>query len=84
MVAPTVVKISDKAPRAGLAEIPENPSDPPHFSPTEHIAKAGDCDVELSGNFHTDDFIQYRKVLELGIENEVIIYLFSIKFGMDF
>jgi hypothetical protein len=29
-----VVKISDKAPRAGLAEIPENPSEPPHFSPT--------------------------------------------------
>lgn len=48
------------------------PDDPPHFSPTEHIAKAGDCDVQLSGNFHTDDFIQYRKVLELGIENEVI------------
>lgn len=48
------------------------PDDPPHFSPTEHIAKAGDCDVQLSGNFHTDDFIQYRKVLELGIEEEVI------------
>lgn len=48
------------------------PDDPPHFSPTEHIAKAGDCDVQLSGNFHTDDFTQYRKVLELGIENEVI------------
>lgn len=48
------------------------PDDPPHFSPTEHIAKAGDCDVKLSGNFHTDDFIQYRKVLELGIEKEVI------------
>lgn len=48
------------------------PDDPPHFSPTEHIAKAGDCDVQLSGNFHTDDFIQYRKVLELGIEKEVI------------
>lgn len=48
------------------------PDDPPHFSPTEHIAKAGDCDVKLSGNFHTDDFIQYRKVLELGIEEEVI------------
>jgi len=48
------------------------PDDPPHFSPTEHIAKAGDCDVQLSGNFHTEDFIQYRKVLELGIEKEVI------------
>ena len=48
------------------------PDDPPHFSPTEHIAKAGDCDVQLSGNFHTDDFIQYRKVLELGIEGKVI------------
>lgn len=48
------------------------PDDPPHFSPTEHIAKAGDCDVQLSGNFHTEDFTQYRKVLELGIESKVI------------
>lgn len=48
------------------------PDDPPHFSPTEHIAKAGDCDEKLSGNFHSTDFIQYRKVLELGIEKQVI------------
>lgn len=48
------------------------PDDPPHFSPTEHIAKAGDCDIEMSGNFHSTDFIQYRKVLEKGLEKEYI------------
>jgi hypothetical protein len=48
------------------------PDDPPHFSPTEHIAKAGDCEIEMSGNFHTDDFIQYRKVLEKGLEKKYI------------
>ena len=48
------------------------PDDPPHFSPTEHIAKAGDCGIEMSGNFHTDDFIQYRKVLEKGLEKKYI------------
>lgn len=48
------------------------PEEPPHFSPTEHIAKAGDCDIEMSGNFHTDDFIQYRKVLEKGLEKKYI------------
>jgi len=48
------------------------PEDPPHFSPTEHIAKAGDCEIEMSGNFHTDDFIQYRKVLEKGLEKKYI------------
>lgn len=48
------------------------PEDPPHFSPTEHIAKAGDCDIEMSGNFHTEDFIQYRKVLEKGLEKVYI------------
>lgn len=48
------------------------PEDPPHFSPTEHIAKAGDCDIEMSGNFHSTDFIQYRKVLEKGLEKKYI------------
>jgi len=48
------------------------PDDPPHFSPTEHIAKAGDCDIEMSGNFHSNDFIQYRKVLEKGLEKKYI------------
>lgn len=48
------------------------PDDPPHFSPTEHIAKAGDCDIEMSGNFHSTDFIQYRKVLEKGLEEKYI------------
>lgn len=48
------------------------PEDPPHFSPTEHIAKAGDCEIEMSGNFHSTDFIQYRKVLEKGLEKKYI------------
>lgn len=48
------------------------PEDPPHFSPTEHIAKAGDCDFELSGNFQCTEFIQYRKVLEKGLELQII------------
>lgn len=48
------------------------PEGPPHFSPTEHIARASMCgkfSKELSGNFHSSDFIQYRKLLEQGIEN---------------
>ena len=48
------------------------PDDPSHFSPTEHIAKAGDCEIEMSGNFHSTDFIQYRKVLEKGLEKKYI------------
>lgn len=58
-----------------MLNLPENgvwPEDPPHFSPTEHIARAGECDEKLSGNFHSKDFIQYRKLLELGIESEYI------------
>lgn len=58
-----------------MLNLPENgvyPEDPPHFSPTEHIAKAGDCDIVMSGNFQCDDFTQYRKVLEFGMEKEVI------------
>ena len=48
------------------------PEDPPHFSPTEHIAKAGESALIMSGNFQCNDFTQYRKVLEFGIEKEVI------------
>ncbi len=58
-----------------MLNLPENgvyPEDPPHFSPTEHIAKAGDCDIVMSGNFQCNDFTQYRKVLEFGMEKEVI------------
>lgn len=46
--------------------------DPPHFSPTEHVAKAAEAVVKMSGNFHTKDFVQYRKVLETGLENAFI------------
>jgi hypothetical protein len=58
-----------------MLNLPENgvyPEDPPHFSPTEHIARAGKCDKALSGNFQTEDFIQYRKLLEIGKESEYI------------
>lgn len=44
------------------------PEDPPHFSPTEHIAKAGGTTFGMSGNFQCSDFTQYRKVLEKGWE----------------
>ena len=44
--------------------------DPPHFSPTEHVAKVMYCiDKEDSGNFNSNNFWQYRKALEDGIEN---------------
>jgi hypothetical protein len=58
-----------------MLNLPENgvyPDNPPHFSPTEHIARAGKCDSYLSGNFHSSDFIQYRKLLEIGAESEYI------------
>mgnify|MGYP002713583648 FL=1 len=58
-----------------MLNLPSNgvyPDDPPHFSPTEHIARAGDVDdIEKSGNFHSTDFIQYRKALEMGIEEKL-------------
>ena len=58
-----------------MLNLPEDgvyPEDPPHFSPTEHIAMAKDNDGSLSGNFHSKDFVQYRKLLEKGIEKEYI------------
>lgn len=60
------------------------PEDPPHFSPTEHIAKIvdyesfWDCNEyrlsvsELSGNFNSTVFWQYRKALEMGMEQEFL------------
>jgi hypothetical protein len=54
------------------------PDDPPHYSPTEHIAKVMDesvyCgddvigQIQRSGNFNSKTFWQYRKSLEMGIE----------------
>ncbi|MOA24025.1 hypothetical protein D3C78_1446850 [compost metagenome] len=61
-----------------MLNLPEDgvyPDDPPHFSPTEHIAMAAELfpeDSYLSGNFHSNDFMQYRKLLEQGIEKEYI------------
>jgi thymidylate synthase ThyX len=48
------------------------PDDPPHYSPTEHVAKIENVDKELSGNFHSDVFFQYRKALEFGIEDKFL------------
>jgi len=48
------------------------PDDPPHYSPTEHVVKIQDVDKELSGNFHSNTFFQYRKALEFGIEDKFL------------
>jgi hypothetical protein len=64
----------------GMLNLPEGgvyKEDPPHFSPTEHQAKARNSGVELSGNFQTkDSWMQYRKLLEKGYES---IYIGEIK-----
>jgi len=68
-----------------MLNLPEKgvyPEDPPHFSPTEHVAivtdeydmadNKGIIDNEYltySGNFHSKTFGQYRKFLERGDEN---------------
>lgn len=51
------------------------PGDPPHYSPTEHVAKVvEDFEHEdfMSGNFVTGTFWQYRKALEMGQEEKFI------------
>ena len=51
------------------------PTDPPHFSPAEHVARASELltlDKEYSGNFNTQYFIQYRKLLENGKEQAFV------------
>ena len=65
-----------------LPEGGEYKDDPPHFSPAEHVAKCVEDRLEignwsysvaaLSGNFNTNNFVQYRKALEVGIEKELI------------
>ena len=45
----------------------------PHFSAAEHCARAAIGDnTDLSGNLNTGKYIQYRKLLELGIEEDFI------------
>lgn len=59
-----------------MLNLPEGgvyPDDPPHFSPTEHIAIASKGFKHLSGNLDTDDFVQYRRLLEEGVEKEWIM-----------
>lgn len=60
--------------------------DAPHFSPTEHVAKVVEATwmeereegnttyyyPDQSGNFNSISFWQYRKALEIGLENEFI------------
>lgn len=51
------------------------PDDPPHYSPTEHIAKVMEDHKHesfMSGNFHSGVFWQYRKALEMGMESKFI------------
>ena len=44
--------------------------DPPHYSPTEHVAKVvySTTSDKQSGNFNSNSFWQYRKALEAGNE----------------
>lgn len=49
--------------------------DPPHYSPTEHVAKVVEDykhESFMSGNFHSGVFWQYRKALEMGMEDKFI------------
>ena len=62
------------------------PEDPPHYSPTEHVAKVmEDIMIEQkvtdtttyyypdqSGNFNSCTFWQYRKALEMGLEDKFL------------
>lgn len=56
----------------GMLNLPEYgkyKEDPPHFSPTEHQARARNGDRDWSGNFQKEDsWLQYRKILENGYE----------------
>ena len=70
-----------------MLNLPTNgewPENPPHFSPAEHCALClsseesnamWEADMEASdigGNFQTDSFYQYRKMLEQGVELDYI------------
>lgn len=60
-----------------MLNLPENgvyKEDPPHFSPTEHIAKVVMCTTtdRCSGSFHSREFWQYRKALEIGLEGKFL------------
>jgi hypothetical protein len=51
------------------------PEDPPHYSPTEHVAKVMEDykhEDYMSGNFHSGTFWQYRKALEMGLEDKFL------------
>lgn len=51
------------------------PEDPPHYSPTEHIAKVVEQTTtdRDSGNFNSRVFWQYRKALESGKEDLFLV-----------
>jgi hypothetical protein len=51
------------------------PDDPPHYSPTEHVVKVMEDykhESFMSGNFHSGTFWQYRKALEMGMEDKFL------------
>jgi hypothetical protein len=62
----------------GMLNLPVNgvyPEDPPHYSPTEHVAKVMEDykhESFMSGNFHSGTFWQYRKALEMGLEDKFL------------
>lgn len=67
-----------------MLDLPVNgvyPEDPPHYSPTEHIARivdpedvsdAGYHGTDIGGNFNSRTFWQYRKALESGMEQQFL------------
>lgn len=50
------------------------PDEPSHYSPAEHIAKVVNATTadKSSGNFHSGTFWQYRKALEMGMEDNFL------------
>lgn len=61
----------------GMLNLPEGgvyKEDPPHFSPTEHVARCDDAAANdgLTGNFGDSAWWQYRKALEVGEEEYFI------------
>lgn len=69
----------DKASKVySMLNLPVNgvyPEDPPHYSPTEHVAKVMEDykhESFMSGNFHSGIFWQYRKALEMGLEDKFL------------
>jgi hypothetical protein len=67
LLAPRAANVSDTRPTAGFADIPENPSEPPHFKPTHNWERGGSALTSV--RIHEPDESRpdgFRKHLELG------------------